>query len=59
MGFDNLEIYCSCFAKSDELDEGGVRRTKLQRQTLISGIEPGTLWDEYGIVADVIVRLFL
>jgi hypothetical protein len=41
---------------SRNLDGDGFRRTEEWTDHMISSFNPVALWDDYGIVADVIVR---
>jgi hypothetical protein len=46
-----------CSATSWDLDGPGFRRTKEWTNHLIHSFAPGILWDDYGIVADVIISI--
>jgi hypothetical protein len=54
-------IYLSrCTAPADNLD-GDLygRRSRDHTEILVEAFELGVLWDEYGLVGDVIVRLLI
>lgn len=36
-----------------------VRRSQAHTELLVQAFELGTLWDEYGLVGDVVVRILL
>ena len=42
-------------APSNDLDIGGERRSHVLTNALVNAVDPGTLWFQYGIVADVTV----
>ena len=46
-----------CPGDPDDLDAGRGWRTRDLTESLIDNFDPGILWDEYGIVADVVVRV--
>jgi hypothetical protein len=45
--------FCSCTAK--DLTVGGGRRSREHTEVLVSQLELGVLWDEYGLVGDLVV----
>jgi Plavaka transposase len=45
--------FCSCTAK--DLTVAGGRRSREHTEALVSGFELGVLWDEYGLVGDLVV----
>jgi hypothetical protein len=47
-----------CTAPANDLDSGQhVRRSQAHTELLVEEFELGMLWDEYGLVGDIIVRL--
>lgn len=48
-----------CIAKNKDLDAepNQPRRSKAHTEALVQGIELGKLWDDYGIVGDVVVSV--
>jgi hypothetical protein len=48
-----------CTAKRTDLDGGVRRRSREHTELLVSEFELGTLWDEYGLVGDIIVHVIL
>lgn len=44
-----------CMARSKQLDSDALYRCKDHMNILIEDIDCGVLWDEYGIVGDLIV----
>jgi len=46
-----------CPGDPDDLDAGHGWRSRDLTESLIENFDPGILWDEYGIVADVVVRV--
>jgi len=52
-------IFGRCDAKPNDLDApGSHRRSHEKTDYLIKNFNPGILWDEYGIRADIVVRNF-
>jgi Plavaka transposase len=52
---DNLPFRCTAPAK--DLDSGHhVRRSQAHSELLVEEFELGMLWDEYGLVGDIVVR---
>jgi hypothetical protein len=41
----------------DNLDGGGGRRSREHTELLVTELELGILWDEYGLVGDIIVSI--
>jgi hypothetical protein len=51
-------LHCRCTAPSNDLDSVHyVRRSQAHTELLVEEFELGTLWDEYGLVGDIIVRV--
>lgn len=48
-----LLTICSCTAQNGDLDSGGGPRAHAHSEQLRTTMDPRTLWDDYGIVADV------
>jgi hypothetical protein len=47
-----------CTAPARDLDSGQyVRRSQAHTELLVEEFELGMLWDEYGLVGDVVVRI--
>ena len=47
-------------ARADNLDNDLPRtRTREHTNTLVEELELGVLWDEYGLVGDIVVRILL
>ena len=54
---DNL-LHCRCTAPANDLDSGHhVRRSQVHTELIVDEFELGTLWDEYGLVGDIVVRI--
>ena len=52
----NDYICCRCDAKPNNLDAGGARlRSQRKTEFLINNWDPGTLWTDFGIRADIVV----
>jgi hypothetical protein len=52
---DNVPFRCTAPAK--DLDSGHhVRRSQAHTELLVEEFELGMLWDEYGLVGDIVVR---
>ena len=53
---DNLSFRCT--SPANDLDHSGhhVRRSQAHTELLVEEFELGTLWDEYGLVGDIVVR---
>lgn len=48
--------HCRCTAPNFDLDaEGPVRRSHEHTDLLVEELELGVLWDEYGLVGDIVV----
>lgn len=53
-----MTIYLRCDAKPDNLDDPGAhRRYHEKTDFLIKNFDPGILWDDFGIRADVVVSI--
>jgi hypothetical protein len=48
-----------CTAHQHDLDGGGGRRSRDHTELLVSEFELGVLWEEYGLVGDIVVCLFV
>jgi hypothetical protein len=48
-----------CTARPDNLDGPSMLRRREHTDTLVEMFELGVLWDDYGIVGDIVVSLFL
>lgn len=49
---------CRCDANPENLDAGGARlRSQRKTEFLISNWDPGTLWTDFGVRADIVVSL--
>ena len=46
-----------CTSHRTNLDGGGGRRSCDHTELLVSELELGVLWDEYGLVGDIVVCL--
>ena len=46
-----------CTARPEDLDGEGGRRSCEHTELLVSELELGVLWDEYGLVGDVVVHI--
>jgi hypothetical protein len=47
-----------CDANPDNLDAGGARlRSQIKTEFLIDNWDPGTLWTDFGVRADIVVSL--
>jgi hypothetical protein len=44
-----------CTASSDDLDGPAGRRSREHTELLVKELELGVLWEEYGLVGDIIV----
>ncbi|KAJ7845013.1 hypothetical protein B0H14DRAFT_3685165 [Mycena olivaceomarginata] len=54
-----VQNWCpKCEALPDHLDAEGIRlRTRTKTETLIRCFDPGILWDDYGVRADIVVHI--
>jgi hypothetical protein len=53
-----LTSFFRCTAPAKDLDSGPyVRRSQAHAELLCEAFELGTLWDEYGLVGDVVVSV--
>ena len=51
-------LHCRCTTPADDLDSGHhVRRSQVHTELIVEEFELGTLWDEYGLVGDIVVRI--
>lgn len=50
---------CRCTARPDNLDGPSMLRRREHTDTLVEMFELGALWDDYGIVGDIVVSHFL
>lgn len=49
-----------CTAPANDLDTGQYgRRSETHTRVLVEEFELGLLWDEYGLVGDIIVRIIV
>jgi hypothetical protein len=51
-----ISLVYRCTAKQVNLDGGGGQRSREHTELLVSEFELGVLWDEYGLVGDIVVR---
>ncbi|EIW83868.1 hypothetical protein CONPUDRAFT_119271 [Coniophora puteana RWD-64-598 SS2] len=50
-----VQGWCSrCLAFPDDLDTECMQRSRHHNETLVQELPPGVLWDEYGLIADVV-----
>lgn len=56
---DSTYTLCRCSAKSWDLDGGGFNRSQVWTDFMATSFTARQLWDDYGIVADLIVRTIL
>jgi hypothetical protein len=56
-----VQNWCpKCTAPADGLDDGTYgRRSREHTNLLVEEFELGVLWDEYGLVGDIVVRAFI
>jgi hypothetical protein len=52
-------VLIRCTAKRTDLDGGGGRRSRDHTELLVSELELGVLWEEYGLVGDIVVCHFI
>ena len=52
-------VVIRCTAHQNDLDGGGGRWSCDHTELLVSELELGVLWDEYGLVGDIVVCLFI
>ncbi|KAJ6621814.1 hypothetical protein B0H10DRAFT_2162891 [Mycena sp. CBHHK59/15] len=53
-----VQGWCAkCTASRENLDGPSGRRTQLHTETLFDVLDHGTMWDQYGVVPDVLVQL--
>jgi hypothetical protein len=59
-GNQMLTSHFRCTAPAKDLDSAQhVRRSQAHTELLVEEFELGMLWDEYGLVGDVVVRILL
>jgi hypothetical protein len=57
-GFAVCSIFARCTAPPHDFEgKGYVRRSRDHTEALVEGLELGILWDEYGLVGDIVVGL--
>ena len=54
---DISDTFLRCTANRNNLDGGSGRHCREHTELIVSEFELGVLWDEYGLVGDVVVRL--
>jgi hypothetical protein len=56
---DFLKFYFRCTAPANDLDtrQHVPRRSQAHSEILVENFELGVLWDEYGLVGDIVVRI--
>jgi hypothetical protein len=55
---ESLINHARCTVPANDLDSGQhVRRSQAHTELLVEEFELGMLWDEYGLVGDIIVRI--
>ena len=47
-----------CTSRPENLDEKSPRRCREHWETIVDAFKLGTLWDEYGVVGDIVVRVY-
>jgi hypothetical protein len=52
-------VVIRCTAHQNNLDGGGGRRSRDHTELVVSELELGVLWEEYGLVGDIVVCLFI
>lgn len=53
-----LTSFFRCTAPPNNLDSGRhVRRSEAHTELVVEAFELGTLWDEYGLVGDIVVSV--
>ena len=53
----NTQIRCTARSNNLDSDPHALLRSREHTNTLVEVLELGTLWDEYGLVGDVVVRI--
>ena len=48
-----------CTAHQNDLDGGSGHRSRDHTELLVSELELGVLWDEYGLIGDIVACLFI
>lgn len=56
-GQDQLRLPTRCTAQPHEFDNPGLRRCQEHTEVLVEALELGELWDDYGLVGDIVVRI--
>jgi hypothetical protein len=51
-------VRCTAPANDLDSDQHVVRRSQAHTELLVKEFELGMLWDEYGLVGDIVVRIF-
>ncbi|KAH7917121.1 hypothetical protein BV22DRAFT_1108625 [Leucogyrophana mollusca] len=46
-----------CLALRTDLDGGGLQRCQSHTDALVDGLDLATLWDEYGVIGDLVISL--
>ncbi len=56
-----VDRFFRCTAHANDLDSGqpSVRRSQAHSELLVEEFELGILWDEYGLVGDIVVRILI
>ena len=52
-----MNQFSSCDAQRDELGPGATPRTEATTEAFVKSLDPRVLWDQYGIVHDIIVSV--
>ena len=52
------DLIIRCTARQNDLDGGGGLRFRDHTELLVSEYELGVLWDEFGLVGDIVVCVF-
>ena len=47
-----------CTSRPENLDEKSPRRCREHWETIVDAFKLGTLWDEYGVVGNIVVRVY-
>lgn len=55
--FFSLNYVCRCMACNKDLDKDALYRCEEHTNLLIESVEWGVLWNEYGIIGDLVVTL--
>jgi hypothetical protein len=54
---DQLRLLTRCTAWPHDFDNPGLRHCQEHTEALVEALELGELWDNYGLVGDIIVRI--